>query len=165
MVKFDSIRVCHSQSGQYALVFSPYHPDLVRESRSLNGKWQPGNQSWRFDIRDEESVRQIIREVYGTDGSAEVEVCDVQMVIDSNNGSDKQLFALGREIASRSGRDARVRLGDGVTILDGNFPPSAGSSKYPSLIRNEPVTVLVRDVPAILADVAAATDPDVYQIV
>lgn len=165
MVKFENIRVAHGTSGQTVLVFSPYHPDLVRDSRSLNGKWQSGNSSWKFDIRDEERVRGIVREVYGTDGSTEVEVVDVQMVIDDNNGGGKQLFALGREIASRPGRDARVRLGDRVTIVSGEFPPSAGSSKYPSLIRNEPVTVLVRDVPAVLADVAAATDPDVYQIV
>jgi hypothetical protein len=163
-VKIENIWVKPGREGKFALVFSPYHPALVKSAQGLNGKWQSSNSLWRFDIRDEERVREIVRTVFGTDGSTPVEVCDVEMIITGNNGSGAQLFALGREIASRSERDARVKLGYGVTVVSGKFPGSAGSSKYPRLVGSAPVVVLVRDVPAVLADVAAATEPDVYRI-
>lgn len=165
MVKFDSIRVVKDKSGQYIMAITPYHPDLVKECRALNGKWQSGNSAWVFDVRDEDRVRQMVSSVFGTDGSEPVEVVDVHVVITGDNGGDKDLFALGRKIAERRGRDARVQLGDGVTVVDGRFPASAGSAKYPRLVLSNPVTVLVRDVPAHLAQSAIDDSPEVYQIV
>lgn len=132
------------------LVTSPYLPEFVTGARRLNGKFV--GDVWKFDRRDEQTVRSLMVETYGTDGSP-VEVGDVEMdIYASGNGSEKQLFAFGREIANRPARDERVRLGNNVVIRTGDFGPSAGSRANPRLLQNGVVTVLVRDVPQILID-------------
>ena len=128
-------------------VRSPYHPDFVAGARKLNGKWNAGQ--WDFDYRDEQRVRDLMFAVYGTDGS-EVPVRDVQVEITSS--TPNPYFAYGREIVVRKGRDSRVILGDGVVVLDGDFPSSCGSSKYPALLRDGTVTLEVRDVPTSLIE-------------
>jgi hypothetical protein len=158
--RFSEIRITHRNGS--VDVDSPYHPDFVKAARRLNGKF--GGGVWTFDGRDTERICEALIEVYGTDGSMPVEVVDIEVVITGNNGGDTSLFALGRQIAQRRGRDTRVQLGDGVVIVEGGFPASAGSAKYPRLVSNGPVKVLVRDVPRILAEKAASEDPDTYRI-
>lgn len=133
--------------GGKVSVHSPYHPDFVTAARKLNGKWN--SPYWNFDSRDEQRVREACFKVYGTDGG-EVETVDIRMQV--TRSSDNPLFAYGRMIVERRGRDTRVNLGDGVVILDGDFPRSCGSTKYPSLTNGEPVTVEVRDVPVSLVE-------------
>lgn len=128
-------------------VYSPYHPDFVAAARKLNGKWS--SPYWSFDSRDEERVRNVCFKVYGTDGS-EVETTDIKVQI--TRSSSNPLFAYGRMVVERRGRNSRVTLGDGVVILDGDFPASCGSSRYPSLTNGEPVTLEVRDVPISLVE-------------
>lgn len=166
-VKFDNIRVVKDKTGKFVMVVAPYHPDLVRECRALNGKWQPGNTSWVFDGRDEDRVRQMVTDIFGTDGKEPVEVCDVEMTLIGSQTNDKNRFALGREIVARPARDSRVKLGDNVTIISGSFKPSCGSRNHPAVMRygEEPVVILVRDVPKVLAQKAVTDDPDTYRIV
>jgi len=159
--EFSDIRIV--ARGNSIDVISPYHPDFVKLARQLNGKFGAG--PWTFDARDEARIRDLLRSIYGTDGSGPIEVADVQAIITGTNGGDNVLFALGREIASRRERDARVRLGNGVTIVDGGFPGSCGSTKYPRLVSSGPVIVLVRDVPLALAQAAVESDNGVYSIV
>lgn len=127
-------------------VVSPYHPRFVEGARRLNGKWNAGQ--WEFDLRDNQRVRKLMVEVYGTDGSDNPELTDVTMTIDAR--TPNPFFAYGREVAVRKGRDSRVTLGDGVIVIDGKFPASCGSSKYPGLLSNGTVTLEVRDIPVCL---------------
>lgn len=131
--------------GGKVSVLSPYHPDFVAAARRLNGKWN--SPYWNFDIRDEQRVRDACLRVYGTDGS-KVETVDIKMEV--TQSSNNPLFAYGRMVVERRGRDSRVSLGDGVVILEGNFPSSCGSSKYPALTNGEPVVLEIRDVPVSL---------------
>ena len=58
------------------------------------------------------------------------------------------MFFVGRCICWRRGRDLPVRLAEDVVIIDGEFPASAGSVRYPAVIRGSwKVTIEVRDVP------------------
>jgi len=129
-------------------VSSPFHPDFVEGARGLNGKWNGGQTQWEFDPRDEARVRKLMVKVYGTDGSDNPELADVTVVLDAH--TKNPFFAYGREVAVRKGRDSRVTLGYGVIVIDGKFPASCGSAKYPGLISNGTVTLEVRDVPACL---------------
>lgn len=167
MVKIENIRVCRNTTGDKIMAITPYHPDLVKECRALNGKWQAGNSAWVFDVRDEDRVREMVAEVFGTDGKETVEVCDVEMTLFGGKTNDKSRFALGREIVARAARDSRVKLGDGVTIVSGSFTNSGGSRNNPAIMRygEEPVVVLVRDVPVSLATAAVESDPETYCIV
>lgn len=167
MVQFDGIRVCRNTTGDKIMALTPYHPDLVEEARALNGKWHAGDSAWLFDERDEARVYQMVCKVFGTDGKEPVEVCDVEMVLVGSQTADNSRFALGRQIVSRPSRDSRVKLGDGVTVVAGQFSSSGGSRNNPAIMsrREEPVTVLVRDVPVSLAQAAVALDPETYRIV
>jgi DNA repair protein RadC len=49
-------------------VSSPYHPSFPPRARSLGGIWDTARRVWLFDASDEDRVRSLCREIYGTDG-------------------------------------------------------------------------------------------------
>lgn len=137
---------------------APYHPDLPSEAKSLGGKWDPSAKSWVFDPRDEQDVRALAREVYGTDDTAGEPMVTVRLDLVGWDRSPETWFA-GRRILWRPGRDAEVRLGDGVRCTAGFFCAGgsgggAGSVKYPAIGDTTGVVLEVRDVPAGHPDLA-----------
>lgn len=147
------MKTFETTTGKLAVI-SPYHPSFVSGARKLNGKWNTGQ--WEFDMRDKGRVHSLMLRVYGTNGEDNPELTDVTVVLDAH--APNPFFAYGKEIASRPSRDARVRLGDGVVVLEGDFPRSCGSAKYPGILNNGTVTVEVRDVPARLVKWEAEND-------
>lgn len=136
--------------GDRVALCSPYNPALPPKAKLLGGRWDSVQRVWTFDARDESRVRELAKTVYGTDGAPDTRTVTVRVVLGpSTNGGDS-IYLFGREIASRPGRDLPVRLGNGVIVVDGHFPESGGSMKYPSIFgKNEAaVTVEIRDVPA-----------------
>ena len=138
------------------VVESPYHPLFVSGARALNGKYSEG--TWSFDARDESRVRELCREVYGTDGADAADLVTLRVSLGSGGYSDS-LFVAGRQVASRRGRDNAVKLGDGVILVSGGFPSWGGSMKYPALEPKEGTVLLVRDVPRPAAEKAVAASP------
>ncbi|MEU1078194.1 MULTISPECIES: hypothetical protein [unclassified Streptomyces] len=138
-------------------VRSPYHPGWPSEARALGGKWNAAEKAWVFDARDEERVRQLARDTYGTDGtpdpagtvSVQIPVLDVQASV----GQPATLWQYGRTIATRFGRDEEPRLGEGVVLISGGFKQSAGSHRYIHLgpVDDEVTIVEVRDMPRSVA--------------
>lgn len=49
-------------------VSSPYHPHFPARARSLGGIWDAKRRVWVFDAADDDRVRSLCREIYGTDG-------------------------------------------------------------------------------------------------
>lgn len=133
-------------------VVSPYNPSFVSQAQKLNGDFLKPN--WVFDARDEERVRELCREVYGTDGS-HMEVVTARVRVDSY-GFSQSLYLFGRQLAKRWQRDDRVVLGDGVIVVTGGFSGSGGSVKNPRLDINEGTVLEVRDIPAGHADLTNA---------
>jgi len=131
------------QSGQ-RYVRTPYHPDLPAKLRALGGKWNDLNKAWVYDPRDEERVRAAVESIFGsTTPSGRVVTVRWQV-----SGRYNPARLAGREIAWRPGRDTEVRLGRGVVVVEGEFPRSGGSSKYPALWNSSHpgVVVEIRDV-------------------
>lgn len=137
------------QSGNYLSVTSPYNPDFPASARHLGGRWDAGRKVWSFDARDESAVRQALRETYGTDGSAPVQLVTIRVRIP--DASTDEYWACGRRIARRVSRDEDVRLGDGVVIVAGGFADSGGSAKHPRLSPLAGTVLEVRDVPLAIA--------------
>jgi DNA repair protein RadC len=54
------------QDGRLA-VSTPYHPDFPARARMLGGEWDAGRRVWLFDAGENERVRTLCREIYGTD--------------------------------------------------------------------------------------------------
>lgn len=136
---------------------SPYHPDFPKRARNLGGKWS--GSAWVFDSRDEERVRQLCRDIYGTDGSA-VEPADlvtVRITIEDNWNAPNRgsIWFAGRQIARAWGRDSGAKLGDGVVLLEGRAASGGSRNNWYAFIRG-PAVIEVRDLPRAMAIKAIA---------
>ncbi|MFI9194246.1 hypothetical protein ACIG0A_33710 [Streptomyces californicus] len=160
----SDVRVEQVEGGRRVAVSTPYSDDFRAGAVDLGGEWDAADRVWVFDVRDEERVRGLLREVFGVDGSPESaqDVVTVRVrLADHVVGGDRAEFA-GREIAVRRGRDQRVRFARGVVLIEGQLPAGGGSTKYPEIAAGDDVVVEIRDVPRGALEIEAA---DSYEIV
>ena len=146
-----------TRQGERIALRSPYSPNYPPRAKELGGRWDPLDRVWTFDARNEQLVRSLAREFWGTDGSDPT--CTVR--VDCSKApygafEGRELELLGRIIISRPGRDERVRPGRGVVIESGGFATKGGSKRYPVIGKGDAV-ILIRDVPepaaqALMAD-------------
>jgi len=61
------LSIVEEEDGRIA-VASPYHPNFPLRARSLGGVWDAARRVWIFDAGDQDRVRSLCREIYGTDG-------------------------------------------------------------------------------------------------
>ncbi len=127
---------------------APFNADLAPAARDIGGWWVASAKVWRFDLRDESRVRNLCREIYGSDGSPEEsgDVVTVQIQANLHSEDGKVMFA-GRRVAERKGRDDRVRLASGTVLVAGSFPGAGGSMRYPSIAAGDDVVLEIRDLP------------------
>lgn len=131
-----------------AYISSPYNPDFVKGIHSIgSAKWHAATKEW-----------QVLRDVYGTDGSENSEPkVTVKLTIDDNvdlgdiQSIDNEfvMTLFGREIMSARGRDSGVKVAEGVTVK-GDYK-SGGSMKYPTIEFGKGTEIIVYNVPEILA--------------
>jgi len=147
-----------TKKDEAIIVKSNFHPEFASPAKMLGGRWNPKTRTWTFDTRDEDSVRDLCLDLFGTDGNEDVDtpLCDVRVRL---SPSERSVWFCGREIAKRSFRDSSVRLGDKVVLKEGSFPASGGSRNYPTLSGNG-VVLEVRDVPVVLAKREAEKNPN-----
>jgi hypothetical protein len=149
------------QNGQL-LVSSPYHRDFPPRARKIGGKWIATSRCWSFDARDLERVKELCRDIYGTDGSEDQnDLISIRVTWTESTSAgrfepgDLTCYVAGREVARAYSRDGGAKLGENVVVLEGGFY-SCGSAKYPELGVKAGTVIEVRDVPAsakrILAD-------------
>lgn len=141
-----TVKVYHTKGGDVALA-TPYHPDLPTKAKALGGRWNPEARVWVFDLRDEERVRALAREVYGTDGTP-TRTVTVRWAPYGTDWYANPMYKFGREVATRRSRDDAVRLGAGVVVVEGQLPGRGGSAKHPSIGGADGVVFEIRDVPA-----------------
>jgi len=60
------LSIVEEADGRIA-VSSPYHPNFPAKARSLGGIWDTARRVWIFDAGDQDRVRSLCREIYGTD--------------------------------------------------------------------------------------------------
>lgn len=112
-------------------VTTPYNPDLPHLARDLGGSWNPSKKCWRFDIRDEERVKELYMQIYGewdSDDETPADAVTVRVTTDDISTLHGGIFFAGRQVARATGRDSGATLGKGVILLDGQFT-SCGSMK------------------------------------
>lgn len=128
--------------GNSIMVKSPYDKTFISEIKRLGGKWDAPY--WVVDIRQEERVKEILRDVYGEDGavtsSEDEDMVDLKLTGCAwDNAEAVNEMRLGnRLIAARRMRDAAVYFGNEVTCIAGKFKASGGSSKYPLVAPEDP---------------------------
>jgi hypothetical protein len=146
----------------------PYHPTIVKQFRALNGKWNQDKKAWYFDVHAKAQVVDALRSVFGAapgDPAPRLVTVVLKPAFMDAVYRDETISALGRVVASRLGRDARVQLGPGVVLRSGGFRPSGGSSRKPELAPEEGTSLEVKDVPYVLAEQLKAQYGDAVEIV
>ena len=61
------LSIVEEEDGRIA-VSSPYHPNFPARARTLGGIWDTARRVWVFDAADNDRVRSLCRDIYGTDG-------------------------------------------------------------------------------------------------
>lgn len=132
-------------TGLATTVKTPFNKDFVREANFLAGKFCFKNREWTFDSRDESTVRQTLKNIFGTDG-ANPKMVDVSVTTtrEIHKRCDDITFA-GRVIASALGRDSGARPGQSVTFIN-KKPQSGGSMKNWATIIKEGTHFIIKDV-------------------
>lgn len=144
-----------------------HHPSFPDAAHRLGGwkrKTTDRYEIWTFDARTETRVRALCLDIWGTDGSLGTDLDMVTLRWTVPDGQERQLWLAGRLVAQRERRDDPVRLGYGVTVVQGGFWPGGGSVKYPRLDPYDGTVLDIRDVPRAAAEKAAAADNDVTVI-
>lgn len=161
MIKITTVNM---KNGSHMVELeAPYHPNLPKIARDIGGTFSSVNKCWYFDARDEERVKKLALLIYGTDGENLGELVTTRIDMDMITNS-QELWMFGRQVARRWTRDCRVKLGMGVIVVEGGFPSSGGSGKYPTLNAFVGTVLEVRDVPRELAEKRAKENPDLIEI-
>lgn len=118
-------------------VYSEYSATFVKAAREMSGKWDKGNGCWIFDKDNRDLVSKALINAYGEDGMTAVEKVTVIIDLDEADGNPdmkwNSAITYGKmALVSRRSRDARVKMANGVAVIEGGFPASGGSAKYPS---------------------------------
>jgi len=133
--------------GSSLVVVTPYHPHFPKVAKTLGGKWDAGSRAWTFDPRDEQRVRDLCIDVFGTDGDPNERLVTVRITAlkDLRNWCAPIYFA-GREVAFARGRDSGGRPSEGTVLLSGKLR-SAGSMRNWYTVIDAGTALEVRDIP------------------
>jgi hypothetical protein len=130
-------------------VSAPYNTLFVSKAKKIGGKWNKPH--WEFDIRDEDRVRALCMEIYGSDG-LQSNLCTIRVLYDSSDvASQGPIEFHGRTVAAATSHNSGVKLGDGVVVITGGFT-SNGSIKNWVTQAKKGTACLIRDVPRAIVE-------------
>jgi hypothetical protein len=141
----DKITIKIENNKVYAK--TPFHPDFPPNARKIGGDWN--NPYWIFDIRDEARVRELCRNIFGTDGEDNTDLVTIRVTIINEHFRIPQnsFFLAGRLVAKAWGRDSGAKLGDGIIVLEGGFDSGGSVKNWTTTITDWPTVFEVRDIP------------------
>jgi hypothetical protein len=149
------------RENNHLIVHSPYSPDFPDRAKKIGGRWDDGKRYWKFDTRDETRVRDLCREIYGTDGADQPTLVTLRVrkaAFGQPGWRKASWFLAGRLVARVFGRDSGASLGDGVIVIEGDVT-SGGSKKNPGLQATDDLVIEIRDVPEPAARKVIAEKP------
>lgn len=131
-----TVTIKKTNSGKYS-IDCPYNKKFIARIKELGGEWKSftdGSKKWVIDPEALELAKDCLRDIYGTDGTVQVESIRVRAELDTEVRGDFELF--GRTIIRVLGRDSGVRPSEGVIIVSGKAK-SGGSVKNPKTILDD----------------------------
>jgi hypothetical protein len=125
-------------------VQSPYNALFVKGARMLAGKFSGG--VWSFNVRDEDRVRSLCGDVYGSDGVIS-DTCTVRLEMPKGAAASREAIDFyGFSLARAFGRDSGAKISEGIVVLEGGFYSGGSVRNWTTLAQNGTV-VLLRDFP------------------
>lgn len=128
-------------------VQSEYNRDFIAGVKSIGGRWM--SPAWAVPAENEEMLDALLVRVYGR-GCKPTETVDLLVDLGVLGEERGEIRLAGKLLARRPGRDARVILGEDVTLVSGEFRASGGSVKNPCVSADEGVIVKCWRVPVAL---------------
>lgn len=140
------MKITPMENGRIA-VDTPYNPEFVRRIKQAGGRWDASRRVWICDARDIETVRQIMRDVYGRDDLPQ-EVVSVRVTVGGNRIEAYRgpVVLFGRTVASAYGRDSGAKVGEGVSFSAGGATSGGSMKNWYTIIRPGSVFT-IHDVP------------------
>ena len=134
------------------MVKTPYHPDLPKKCRNLNGDWS--KPCWVFDLREERGVLALLDEVYGFTEAGQDDLVDVTVKVADDDCLATFCGALylgGRELARATSKLSGAGTAAGISIVSGEFD-SGGSHKNWTTKTAKGAEFIIRDMYRVAAE-------------
>ena len=131
---------------------TPYNPEFVSRVKQAGGRWNPSTKAWEADERSIETMRGIMRDIYGRDDTPH-ELVNIRVIVGEDSISEycAPVILFGKTIAAARGRDSGARVGDGICFKSGRAV-SGGSAKNWSTIIPEGSEFIIYDVPKLAVE-------------
>lgn len=139
---------CEVKDGRLYVSCS-YNAEFVVRAKQMHGKWCSDTKQWTFDPDISGDVSDVLRDIYGEDGTEPIQTVNVIVRVDLlKDGAS--IECCGIPVCYRPGRDAAVRVSENAIITAGGFPSSGGSMKNPRCCPYEFTIAKLRDIPETL---------------
>ena len=125
------------EDGKIFLSFN-YNMGFAGKLKKYCGaKWKPDTKEWYFDLQFEDKSNDLLLKEYGFSYRSDERMTVTFEAWDFFDKSQGEIIINGIAIAWRKTRDSEVTLRSNTIIRDGDFPRSGGSSRYPSVFKDE----------------------------
>jgi hypothetical protein len=156
-----NVAITTTPAGDKIKVESPFNSFFVIRARNLGGQWD--GRVWQFDSGDEDRVRELCQECYGTDGvTSDLCTLRIEWIEDAGNCQGPTAFH-GRTIAKAFGRDSGAKPGEGIVVLAGGFSSGGSVKNWRTNVKSGTI-VLVRDFPRQIALQLTTDEKHIYSI-
>lgn len=153
------MKITNLENGKIS-IHTPYNPGFNSRIKKAGARWNAAEKAWETDERNIETVRSIMREVYGQDDTPQETVTVKVTVGEYSITVDKGPVVLfGRTVASARGRDSGARLGDGVSFEKGNCRSSGSMKNWDTKVDAGSVFTIY-DVPRLAVEQRLGWDDD-----
>lgn len=125
-------------------VLCEYNTDFIRKAKMIQGKWD--GKYWVFPEDNITEVKALLLDIYGENGDPQ-EYVNIIVDISYLEESGGSIQLGGRTLVRRRSRDSDVTLGDGVMLIEGNFPSCSGSRRCPNVNAERGTKVKVKSFP------------------
>ena len=136
------------RSGDTIKVKSNYDTNFIRGAKNIQGRWK--SPYWVFPAENEKEIKDLLLDVYGECGEPIATVTleiDVNQCDECDDSYDGRLTFGSFTLATRRSRDASVRLASNAMLIEGGFPCSGGSMRYPRCEPKNGTILRVKNVP------------------
>ena len=144
----DKIKLYPKNDTELAIL-APYSKKFITRIKGLGGKW--ANPTWLVPLENEQYVRNLLVELFGTDGT-ETDLVSVEVRLPEGLSQlQGPIFLFGKLIASARGRDSGATVERDVALLEGEAR-SGGSVKNWDTVLTTPTTLVIRNVPRVAVE-------------
>ena len=137
--------------------------EFISKAKTLGGKWSFITKSWDFDVRNEVLIRQVVLDIFGTDGHFSPEKVSIRAAFKSQVKSKGPITLGGKIIAVASGNSGTPKLGPNVILESGSFESGGSYANWKTLSID--AVVLIHDFPKNVAEGLIKKYPSMVSII